>query len=212
MSARYISERDWEASKPWVSDKISVHNLKTAANAGFDAWGRPKVQPVEITITVGLKGTVSTAAAGDALNESTVHYGNLSKTVLAKMPEDTWLLPDAFLHELGTAVKDFASTTSTPEFIEVVTRYPKSSLLGDGFSLTLSHNLSANNVTSVVFRLQSLRIPALIGVNEHERRAKQCIVVNAWIDRLRPHMSNECYKVEQLIVKVSPRSTSIRQL
>lgn len=203
MSTQCVSQLQWERQKPWASDKIHINSLQSLTNAGYDCWGRPRVQPVEISVQIGLQGTVSSAAAGDEVNDSTVHYGNLSKAIIDKIPQEDepWQLPDAFAQWIAIAVRDFASNSSIPEFIEIETYFPKSSLVGDGSSLILSHSPKLDT-TSVVFHLCNLRVPALVGVNSHERTARQSIIINLWIDRLKPHMSNECYRVEQLITKV----------
>ena len=204
MSGNYVSEQQWQRQKPWASDKISVNSLKALANAGYDCWGRAKAQPLEISVEVGLQGTISAAAAGDSVNESTIHYGNLSKAIIGKIPQDDepWQLPDWLARSILIGVREFASHSTIPEYIDVETYYPKNSLTGDGSSLLLSHGPTPD-ITSVVFHLRNLRMPALVGVNTHERKAKQSIVINLWLDRLKPHVSDECYKVEQLVVKVS---------
>ena len=203
MTVQYIRQREWDSRKPWAADKVCIDSMSVVANAGYDAWGRAKPQPVEVSIEVGLAGNVSSAASNDTLNKSTVHYGNLSKEILSKIPqeEELWQLPDAFAHWIAIAVRDFATSSSVPAYIIVSTYYPKGSLQGNGSSLVVSNALNIRLV-SVVFHLHDLHVPALIGVNEHERKAKQSVVVNLWIDRLRAHMSNQCYMVEQLVVKV----------
>ena len=206
MSARRVSEQAWLQQQPVVSDKISIHDLAVDANAGYDAWGRAGIQPVEISLQIGLEGTVSSAASSDALDDSTVHYGNLSKAIRNRIVQESeqWVLPDAFAHMVMEVVYAFALKSSKVAAIELMTSYPESTLQGGGSSFKVSSSPQLG-VSSVVFNLTKLRIPTLIGVNARERTRKQVVTVDLWIDRLMPHVSNECHKVEQIVVKVSHR-------
>lgn len=206
MTTKCISERDFQSVKPWTSDTICVADLhESAVNAGYDAWGKQsKPQPVKVGVKVGLQGTVTAAAAGDALNESTIHYGNLRKTIEACLPREgsQWLLPDALAHTILRTVQDFAAKSTQIAFVDVTTMFPESSPSGDGCGLAVSL-IPASNEASVVFHLRDVTLPVIIGINPPERKTKQKIIVNVWLDRLKPHASNECYRVEQIVLKVS---------
>ena len=63
--------------------KISVRNLEAIIQVGKDAWGRErKVQPVLISATVSLRRPFGFASMQDTVNDSTIHYGSLSKVIL----------------------------------------------------------------------------------------------------------------------------------
>ncbi|KAL9058631.1 MAG: hypothetical protein Q9162_001638 [Coniocarpon cinnabarinum] len=207
MAMQCVALHQWRESTPWASDKIRVSGLKIDANVGFDAWGRPGIQPVEINVEIGLQNTISSAAASDALDESTVHYGNLSKIIRSRVPQDgeQWQLPDAFAHQMMEVVRDAASKSAKISFIEMSIAFPEASLYGQDscLSVSLNHPLELSSVT---FSLHRLQMPALIGVNARERVRKQMIIVDLFIDRLKPHVSNECYRVEQLVVKTVEES------
>ena len=62
---------------------IQVNNLQTNLKVGTDAWGRAgKLQPALISATVSLLQDFGTAAMGDDVDQSTIHYGILSKEIL----------------------------------------------------------------------------------------------------------------------------------
>ncbi|KAI0433670.1 Dihydroneopterin aldolase-domain-containing protein [Xylaria sp. FL1042] len=65
---------------------VRVRNLQSVMVAGRDAWGRAaKPQPVLLSSEVSFARAFETASADDAVNAETVHYGNLSKTLLGGM-------------------------------------------------------------------------------------------------------------------------------
>ncbi|KAI1307823.1 Dihydroneopterin aldolase-domain-containing protein [Xylaria venustula] len=62
---------------------VRVRNLQSVMVAGRDAWGRSaKAQPVLLSSEVSFARPFETASANDSVNTETVHYGNLSKTLL----------------------------------------------------------------------------------------------------------------------------------
>jgi len=62
---------------------IRVTNLQTTAKVGTDAWGiSGKAQPVLISASVSLRHPFSTASREDSVDDSTLHYGKLSKAIL----------------------------------------------------------------------------------------------------------------------------------
>ncbi|KAH7035221.1 uncharacterized protein B0I36DRAFT_360621 [Microdochium trichocladiopsis] len=63
---------------------VRVRNLQATIPCGRDAWGRSgKVQPVLLSSELSFRAGFDASSAGDRLVDSeTVHYGNLSKTLL----------------------------------------------------------------------------------------------------------------------------------
>ncbi|KAI0442106.1 Dihydroneopterin aldolase-domain-containing protein [Xylaria telfairii] len=65
---------------------VRVRNLQSMMTAGRDAWGRAaKPQPVLLSSSVSFARAFETSSARDAVDAETVHYGNLSKTLLEGM-------------------------------------------------------------------------------------------------------------------------------
>jgi dihydroneopterin aldolase len=204
---------------------IHVRNLQTSLPIATDAWGRPnKNQPVLISCSVHLRSAFDTASDQDAVTESTIHYGTLSKTLLEAC--DLFKPEVAGDKRLGAVVSVLQSyllgnddpyipsipgmteSLLTPQIFNVLTTkvyLPKASLLGSGVSLTQSttytSTCSLENISSTL-RIHDLRIPTLIGVNSNERLAKQMVVANIELDKW--FSTNETYvELEKMVTAVS---------
>src|SRR5438874_7268817 len=78
-----ITCEEWNRRARSAGDKIFVRNLTLNTRVALDAWGREKPQPVLISVVISLSRSFQSAAEKDELNQSTVHYGTLSKAVIA---------------------------------------------------------------------------------------------------------------------------------
>nr|POE99514.1 putative utp--glucose-1-phosphate uridylyltransferase [Quercus suber] len=64
------------------SDAISITNLSLPHPVlAPDVWGNAKAQPAALSLTVQLRGEFQSAASRDALDASTLHYGELAKHI-----------------------------------------------------------------------------------------------------------------------------------
>ncbi|KAI9680983.1 MAG: hypothetical protein M1829_001063 [Trizodia sp. TS-e1964] len=200
------SSREWDRRSVAVGDKIRIRGLATNANVGVDAWGRRKVQPLLISVTLALSQPFLSAAAKDQIDPSTVHYGLLSKTILAavekKAQEAMDLATLAFVvtDAVSQTVPDMATVLRT---LEVQISLPKASLLGAaaGYQFAKIWSEGVVGVSEVLF-LKDIRIATLIGVNAHEKKMRQHVLVNVWIDPVTRTEATDCYtELEQLICK-----------
>ncbi|PVH88329.1 hypothetical protein DL98DRAFT_509039 [Cadophora sp. DSE1049] len=67
---------------------ISVTNLQTTLPLGTDAWGRPNIpQPILLSSRISLQHPFTSASSSDTVAPSTIHYGTLSKAILAACAE-----------------------------------------------------------------------------------------------------------------------------
>ncbi|KAF2675882.1 hypothetical protein K458DRAFT_425187 [Lentithecium fluviatile CBS 122367] len=188
-----------------ITDKIHVRNLEATVNAGFDVWGRKRKQRALITITLSLAKPFDSAAEADALDRSTVHYGTLSKDIQSCIQEQRqWMSTGDLSRLILTCIGKTAGTTELAA-TEVDIMYPKSSMLGDGAGYSFSSMPVPSHqqiwISNVLY-LRNVRIPCLIGVNSNERTAKQPVVVNMWIECLRPTRTDDYVKLEAVVVKV----------
>ena len=199
MAFRPISLREYTIAVPLLHDKIGISNLQTVANAGYDAWGRPKQQPSSISVTLHLKHTVSSSAALDDLDTSTVHYGSLSKSVLANIStaSDTWQDAESFAWSL---LADPALALNVAA-VELDVRFPKASLLGDG--VILSHLRSYEQALFCpILGIENIKLPALIGLNANERTMRQLLSITVSFDRVNETLVNRPFEAEQIVSKV----------
>ncbi|KAK0618347.1 hypothetical protein B0T17DRAFT_618948 [Bombardia bombarda] len=138
---------------------VRVRNLQSVVQAAKDAWGRTgKSQPLLVSAELSFSTPFDTAAADDRLGADTVHYGNLSKTILTSLGAAT-PSPSSSSHltlrdvletiwsdltglsvdgsSTGAKKKPFLSLARV-RFLSVTVTLPKASLLGEAVSLTAS--------------------------------------------------------------------------
>ncbi len=201
---------------------VRVRNLQTTTQAAQDAWGRNhKTQPLHVSAEVYLSQSFDTAASTDRVSADTVHYGTLSKTILASLEPFSvhTTTPVTLRHVLeqiwsnltglyigGTISSKLARDrplldVSKVRFLSVTVFLPKASLLGDGVSLTAAAVFGQEYVFSIALGLQNLRVPTLIGVNSNERLARQVVVANVEIDKF-DYAPDDYTGLEAVIVKV----------
>lgn len=105
---------------------------------------------------------------------------------LTGLENDTATLPN----EGNPTTKGFLDL-SFVRFLELTARLPKASLVGDGISLSWAGHFSKSQESAPtlqsrgsILRLHRLRLPTLIGINKHERTARQTVMVSAEVDKL----------------------------
>lgn len=184
------------------TDKIIVQNLAVTVNAGTDVWGRKKMQRALISVTVTLGNKFSSASSTDTVDESTVHYGTLSKAIQARIQDDSlkWMSTADLSISIAGIVRTAAG--SAPIFsIETDVRYLKGSMFGDGAGHQTSIETQSGLYANVLY-LQNVRIPCLIGVNSNERLQKQPVVVNLWVDCVPASRVDDYAALEAALVEV----------
>ncbi|KAI1006214.1 hypothetical protein K3495_g2005 [Podosphaera aphanis] len=210
---------------------IRVSNLQTVLPFGTDAWGRQKPsQPALITCAVSLRQSFSSASAEDAVTESTVHYGTLSKAILgacqclSEVDLGTPILLSHILCRIQwllTGIRIMSESGNLPSkkpalqavnmnLLELDITLPKSSLLGSGVSMQAAFLYDENNTVviaySMMMALYQIRIPTLIGVNPNERKAKQIVIATVKIDCCSRELDAAFCELEQLVSKTIEES------
>ncbi|KAK3310069.1 uncharacterized protein B0T15DRAFT_385513 [Chaetomium strumarium] len=195
---------------------VSVKNLSAVLQyAGHDAWGRGrKPQPALISAEVAFSAPFSSIASEDRLTDDTVHYGALSKFILANLDktegyrrstlsdprQDDYCVGHALAglwHALtGLTVQGEPGNPDWAPFLlmrkvpllSLTITLPKASLLGEGVSLTASavfeEGTGKMQARAESLEISRLRVPTLIGVNSNERLAKQPVIVTVTIEDL----------------------------
>jgi len=192
-----------------------------------DIWGQAKDQPAQISVHLTLSPGFSTAASLDALDESTVHYGQLAKAIQGVVKSTSaeagaFRCVDAF-STVQNVVKAMAMRRDGScrlSRFETVIHAPKASLYGDGVDLAalFEYDDGEWNDGRFTLSLLNMRLMVLIGVNDKERTGRQPVIVDLDL-HVRPHAVADSEKdikfdrlfiVEASLVKVgSPGAIDI---
>ncbi|KAL1651987.1 hypothetical protein SLS58_000110 [Diplodia intermedia] len=209
---RYAQPFHHEAAGLWpaTADTVSLSALHVVARAGRDVWGRTdRAQPVTLSLRVAARARFASAAAGDALDASTVHYGLLSKAVLVALGPETmaggeWLSG----LEVASRVSQAVAATASPGAVEALrldVGFPKASTLGSGAGVewTVFYGEGEGEVVGFARQLyvRGMAIPTLIGVNSNERMKKQMCLVSVWIDKVSEAAVDGYDVVEDIVLK-----------
>ena len=200
----YIRQAVWDAkvAESGHYDKVAVQNLEVSVNCGTDVWSRKKPQRAYISVTVTLGQKFASASSTDTVDESTIHYGILSKAVQARLKSASsdWVsTPD-----LSASVRDSVKkvSTSTPIYaIETSVSYLKGSMFGDAITHTASCIETTGERTSML-HFRNVVIPCLIGVNANERLKKQPVVLNLWVSCIRDSRVDDYAELETLVFNI----------
>lgn len=194
-----------EYGKPWCRDGISVRDLqlRSPPNDGLDAWGREKEQPVLLSVHLSFKSGFDSAADNDTLDESTMHYGVLSKNLRGISSTGSW-------GDLGNlAGRVLAVIRATPpgidimEHVTIEIKLPKASLLGEAVIFVMHWHYTGRGVVfDRMLHIKNICIPTLIGVNSNEREARQKLIVNVWFGNPGNGQCNSYVDLEQALTKV----------
>ncbi|OJD32440.1 folic acid synthesis protein [Diplodia corticola] len=209
-----------EAAALWpaTADAVSLRGLRLVARAGHDVWGRTdRAQPVALSLRVAARARFAGAAAGDALDASTVHYGVLSKNVLGALAGGAgdaggagsgsgsgWLSGVEVASRVSEAVVRTAAGGAV-EALRLDVGFPKASTLGTGAGVEWMVFYGGDGGQVVGFARQlyvrGMAIPTLIGVNANERMKKQMCLVSVWIDKVSEGAVDGYDVVEDIVLK-----------
>lgn len=205
VMAKVVRQSLWnaEVAQSGHGDKIIVSNLEVVVNAGKDVWGRQKKQRACISVTLTLGEQFTSASSTDSVDDSTVHYGTLSKAIQAQLQDDasTWMPTSALSSSIFQAVRKVAGSANVYA-IETDVCYLKGSMFGDGIS-HITSTIRDSKLRSNVLYLRNIRIPCVIGVNSNERLQKQPVVLNLWVDGVSDSRVDDYAELETLLFSVS---------
>lgn len=216
MAEPRASTPDPHASTSTPRDTITLTNLSLPHGIiAPDVWGKPKEQPAFVSVQLALSGPgFGSAAQGDKLDDSTIHYGNLAKKirggcVAGNTAGDVSSVVEKSVLEMG--MKSGGKFIVARSTVDV--HLPKASMFGDGgVTLTTSTSYDASGKatgSSRVFGVKGIKVMTLIGVNEYERSQKQPLVVSVLL-LLRSEVQSTgsgqtvaLFNLEQTLVQVS---------
>jgi dihydroneopterin aldolase len=176
---------------PATQAVVSVRNLQLPLPViAPNIWHETKEQPALASVSLWLRDSFTSAASQDALDDSTVHYGQLSKLVRSYYEHKDGQVSGA--RNIISAAEHMASKRKpngdenfVAKRIAARLTLPKASAFGD--ELAMSSVRLYNEEGGVAhmystFSCKNLRIPTLIGVNAYERKGRQPLVVDFALD------------------------------
>ena len=205
MTDQVVRQPHWhaEVAQSGHDDKIVVNGLHVTVNAGTDVWGRRKTQRALITVTLTLKRQFTSAAKIDIVDNSTVHYGTLSKAIRDCISDESmaWMSSSELASVILSCVRQ-AAAEPILYAVQAEIFYVKGSMFGDGAGYITS-TITEARLCSHVLYLRNVRIPCIIGVNCNERQHKQIVVVNIWIDGVPKGRDDDYSALETFLFTVS---------
>jgi dihydroneopterin aldolase len=175
---------------PIAPDKVLLRNISLNATVGLDAWSRPRLQPILLSVTASLAKPFTSAAQNDKVDSSTLNYGTLSKSIFAFANEQaaTPFEPADYLNAIAQIVLAQVKDPATLHKVEVELFLPKGTKYGEGigYSEVYDPKKSLDIPRSCEVWLKNVKIPCIIGVNDIERETAQVVVVNLRITEVGP--------------------------
>jgi dihydroneopterin aldolase len=176
---------------PATQAVVSVRNLQLPSGAiAPNIWHETKEQPALGSVSLWLRESFTSAASQDALDDSTVHYGELSKRVRANYESKDG--QRSALNGMFQAAEHMARKPKPDGNDKFVARriaarltLPKASAFGDELAMSevrLYDEKGTKTNGFATFSCKNLRIPTLIGVNAYERKGRQPLVVDFAVD------------------------------
>ena len=185
MSSELVGYNEWLSLYATQTDIIRIKNIALSAFAGHDGWGRRKEQQVIISISVALTGSFYTASGSDVVDSSTIHYGNLGKNITTAVDEKTeskiWQDDIELAKLISNVAKETASNPSLLSSCVVTVYFPKGLVHGEGAGLRYCISFASDKYAACRY-LKNVRLPLLLGVNDYERKKKQMVIANIWLD------------------------------
>jgi dihydroneopterin aldolase len=169
---------------------VSVRNIQLPSGAiAPNIWLETKEQPALASVSLWLRDSFTSAASQDALDDSTVHYGELSKRVRAACSSEEG--QRSALEAMFKAAEHMAHKPK-PEGDKFVAKriaatltLPKASAFGEALKLSevkLYDEKGSRTGGFRSFACKNLGVPTLIGVNAYERKGRQPLVVDFAVD------------------------------
>ncbi len=161
-----------------MSDTIYLRNLHLNAAIGPDRWHRSgKEQPVVLSLR--LTHNVVSAAAKDDV-DMTLNYGILCKQVTQFVCgyQGKWALNEC-AYEVGKLAVTWAKQETWGELkdTKIDILLPKGALRVEG-GLGIEVSMQGYQVKAQTLVVKELRVPCIIGVNDHEKVEKQMVVID----------------------------------
>ncbi|KAK6411022.1 hypothetical protein LTR95_018141 [Oleoguttula sp. CCFEE 5521] len=195
------------ALQPANNSIVAVQGLQLDSALAPNIWGDIKPQPARVNVKVYLRNDFSSAAAADALDGSTLHYGNLAKRIRKACVPET-----AVPSILGVVIDNALGLGTGGSIAEIVVELilPKATAYGEAIHLSESRIYRNDDTASIVrqkYECKRMKLMVLVGVNAYERRGKQPLIVDLSIGGTAIHAAmNEPVVLERFLADIVERT------
>ena len=189
---------------------VSVNNLQLPFGITVpDVWGKRKPQPAFVTLHLQLRHDLRSAAGIDALNQNTIHYGELATRIRAGCTASQTAF--SFSHMVEEVIERMGRRKNGSFRLSTAViklSLSKASMFGECVNLIsiLSYDdHGPSGPPQRIFSVQDMKIMTLIGVNEYERGRKQPLVASVELylsDETGSSQELDLFEVEQILVNV----------
>ncbi|KAK6533903.1 trifunctional dihydropteroate synthetase [Arthrobotrys megalospora] len=155
-----------------VSDFIAVNELALPAVVGLDAWHKPKLQPLLVSLRI--KTSVGLAGSTDHLIHS-INYGTVCKKALEIVQKNQFVSLEHLAETLATKV---LGDELRGQWVYVKVEQPKTLLRADSAALEIVRRKDGIQENQDKILIKNLRIATIIGINDCERLERQQVIVN----------------------------------
>jgi FolB domain-containing protein len=156
-------------------NRVFLKDMPFMLSVGKDAWERPsKAQPVKITLRVDHINSMHEAAASDDVSKC-LDYGKLYKKIQSNLE-----LNKTYTSVQNIAILVISSVQKPGVSVSVQIDLPKATLRAEGgLSYTMEEIRidQEPRVKRETVNIRGIKCACIIGVNPHERRDKQMVVV-----------------------------------
>ena len=183
-----------ESSRTRATSGIYLNKLRFSASVGEDAWGRKKTQPVILTIKLSMD--LEPGGKTDDINR-TMSYSDVCKQVLSLVEREGHFNGLVKLHD---AIRGLAFNEQM--YLSYISSHlPKAILRSEaGIELQSRYDIEYWDKTRTSYEsrrenetwfIRDLKIPCVIGVNPHERLARQMVVVSLVLQPAHPRTPDD---------------------
>ena len=156
-------------------NSVFLKDMPFILDVGRDAWHRDgKTQPVNITLRVDHVNSIQDAAASDDISQS-LDYGKLYKNIQRSLDNHK---PHCNVRTIAGNILPCIQTSGVTGSVQI--DLPKAALRAEGgLRYTLEQNTNPESVDQYeALRISDIKCACIIGVNRHERRDKQMVIVH----------------------------------
>ncbi|KAF3921281.1 hypothetical protein ABW21_db0207128 [Orbilia brochopaga] len=155
-----------------TADYIIVNGLSLPAIVGHDAWHRPKLQPV--TVSLKIKTSVGLAGSTDHLAHS-INYGSVCKAATQAIQQNEFRSLEHLAESLAAII---LGDGLRAEWVNIKIELPKTLLRADGAGLEIIRRKDGLREGRDKILIRNLRVATILGVNACERLEKQQVIIN----------------------------------